>query len=76
VCALCVCVCVLCVFLCGCKIVPSELENLERDWEMTVLPHPKAPGTATVPPYKHIAQKTRGRSITMLLMNRHHTTCD
>lgn len=45
------------VCVCGvCVVVPSELENLERDWEMTVLPHPKAPGTATVPPYKHMGQ--------------------
>lgn len=31
-------------------IMTSELENLERDWEITVLPQPKAPGIAVVPP--------------------------
>ena len=29
----------------------SLLENLDTDWEMTVLPQPKAPGMATVPPW-------------------------
>lgn len=28
----------------------SELENLASDCEITVLPQPKAPGTAQVPP--------------------------
>mmetsp|Transcript_10633 Transcript_10633/g.21141 ORF Transcript_10633/g.21141 Transcript_10633/m.21141 type:complete len:215 (-) Transcript_10633:196-840(-) len=28
----------------------SLLENFDKDWEMTVLPHPNAPGTAHVPP--------------------------
>lgn len=52
-------------------VVPSELENLERDWEMTVLPHPKAPGTATVPPYNQSTgeQETKVRSIIMLLLS-------
>ena len=31
-------------------IMTSLLENLETDCEMTVLPQPKAPGMATVPP--------------------------
>ena len=31
-------------------MMPSELENLDRAWEMTVLPHPNAPGIAHVPP--------------------------
>jgi len=31
-------------------MMASELENLERDWEMTVLPQPKAPGIEQVPP--------------------------
>ena len=29
----------------------SLLENLDTDWLMTVLPQPKAPGMATVPPW-------------------------
>ena len=39
----------------------SLLENLEMDWEMTVLPQPKAPGTAHVPPSTEgkIASTTR-----------------
>merc|ERR1712070_226010 len=28
----------------------SLLENFDRDWEITVLPQPNAPGTAQVPP--------------------------
>jgi len=32
-------------------MMTSELEYLERDWEITVLPQPKAPGIAVVPPY-------------------------
>jgi len=28
----------------------SELEYLERAWEIHVFPHPKAPGIAQVPP--------------------------
>ena len=32
----------------------SLLENLEIAWEMTVLPHPKAPGIAVVPPCTHL----------------------
>lgn len=28
----------------------SELEYLDSDWEITVLPQPKAPGMAVVPP--------------------------
>ena len=32
----------------------SELENLDSDWEMTVLPQPKAPGIAVVPPCTHL----------------------
>ena len=31
----------------------SQLENFDRDWEMTVFPHPKAPGTAQVPPWEN-----------------------
>ena len=36
--------------------IASELENLERDWEITVLPHPKAPGIAVVPPWTHLEE--------------------
>lgn len=32
----------------------SELEYLERDCEITVFPHPKAPGIAVVPPCTHL----------------------
>jgi len=32
----------------------SELENLDSVWEMTVLPHPKAPGMAVVPPWTQL----------------------
>ena len=32
----------------------SELEYLDRDCEMTVLPQPKAPGMAVVPPCTHL----------------------
>ncbi len=32
----------------------SLFENLERAWEMTVLPQPKAPGIAVVPPCTHL----------------------
>ena len=31
-------------------MMPSLLEYLESAWEMTVLPHPNAPGMAHVPP--------------------------
>ena len=31
-------------------MIPSEFENLDRAWEITVLPQPKAPGIAHVPP--------------------------
>lgn len=33
----------------------SEFENLDSDWEITVFPHPKAPGTAHVPPCTDLA---------------------
>lgn len=32
----------------------SELEYLERDCEITVLPQPKAPGMAVVPPWTQL----------------------
>ena len=35
-------------------IITSLLEYLESDWEMTVFPHPKAPGIAVVPPCTHL----------------------
>ena len=35
-------------------MMTSLLEYLDRDWEMTVLPHPKAPGIAVVPPCTHL----------------------
>lgn len=34
--------------------ITSEFEYLERAWEMTVLPQPKAPGMAVVPPCTHL----------------------
>uniref|UniRef100_A0A0E9RXD9 Uncharacterized protein n=1 Tax=Anguilla anguilla TaxID=7936 RepID=A0A0E9RXD9_ANGAN len=34
-------------------MMTSLLEYLERDCEITVLPHPKAPGMAVVPPWTH-----------------------
>lgn len=37
----------------------SLLENLDNDWEMTVLPQPKAPGIAVVPPCTHLKLKSR-----------------
>jgi len=38
----------------------SLLEYLDRDWEMTVLPQPKAPGMAVVPPCTQLGTGTRG----------------
>jgi len=35
-------------------MIISELENLDTACEMTVLPHPKAPGIAVVPPWTHL----------------------
>ena len=35
-------------------MIISEFENFDNDWEMTVLPQPKAPGMAVVPPLKNI----------------------
>lgn len=35
-------------------MIMSELENLDTACEMTVLPHPKAPGIAVVPPWTHL----------------------
>lgn len=32
----------------------SEFENLDKLWEITVLPQPKAPGIAVVPPSTHL----------------------
>jgi len=42
----------------------STVKNLDSDWEMTVLPQPKAPGNAVVPPCKpnHIFLKTIGEN--------------
>jgi hypothetical protein len=34
----------------------SLFENFDNDWEMTVLPHPKAPGIAVVPPCTHLTE--------------------
>mmetsp|Transcript_17529 Transcript_17529/g.68000 ORF Transcript_17529/g.68000 Transcript_17529/m.68000 type:complete len:250 (+) Transcript_17529:1102-1851(+) len=39
----------------------SELENLETDCEITVLPQPKAPGIAVVPPCTHGKRASRTR---------------
>lgn len=36
----------------------SLLENLDKAWEMTVFPQPKAPGIAVVPPWTHLWKKT------------------
>ena len=36
-------------------MIMSELEYLDSDCEMTVFPHPKAPGMAVVPPWTHLA---------------------
>lgn len=35
-------------------IITSEFENLDKLCEMTVLPQPKAPGIAVVPPRTHL----------------------
>jgi len=35
-------------------MMTSELEYLDSDCEITVLPHPKAPGIAVVPPCTHL----------------------
>lgn len=35
-------------------MMTSEFEYLDKAWEMTVLPQPKAPGMAVVPPCTHL----------------------
>lgn len=49
-------------------MMTSLLEYLDKDWEITVFPHPKAPGIAVVPPWtqlhrteekKHIFKKNK-----------------
>lgn len=39
-------------------MMTSLLEYLDRDWEITVLPQPKAPGMAVVPPCTHLSNQT------------------
>ena len=39
-------------------MMTSELEYLDSDCEMTVLPQPKAPGIAVVPPWTHLFKHT------------------
>ena len=42
----------------------SELEYLESDCEITVLPQPKAPGMAVVPPWTHLGGRHHGQGET------------
>lgn len=41
-------------------MMTSLLEYLDKDWEMTVFPQPKAPGMAVVPPCTHLRTEKRG----------------
>lgn len=41
----------------------SELEYFDSDWEITVLPHPNAPGMAVVPPCTHLQQLSHRKKV-------------
>lgn len=52
----------------------SLLEYLDSDWEMTVLPQPKAPGMAVVPPCTHLYKEKRGKRESINLQKRKKVT--
>lgn len=43
--------------------ITSELENLDKLCEITVFPHPKAPGMAVVPPKTQLEKQTEKNDV-------------